>query len=84
MPALPADLGARLLAFLRHDLGVDAPDLGPETRLLTDGLVDSAGLMRLAAFVEDVTGATIPDRDVTVRHFDSVRQILAYLAAAES
>lgn len=81
MRDLPADLAARLLAFLRDELGVDAPGLGVETPLLSDGLVDSAGLMRLAAFIEDATGVTIPDRDVTVRHFDSIRLILAYLAA---
>lgn len=84
MRDLPDDLAARLVAFLREELGVDAPGLGVETSLLTDGLVDSAGLMRLAAFVEDATGATVPDRDVTVRHFDSIRQILSYLAARES
>ena len=81
MRTLPADLDARLLAYLRDELGVDAP--GIDTLLLTDGLVDSAGLMRVVGFIEDATGVTIPDRDVTVRHFDSIRQMLAYLAAAD-
>ncbi|MBX3025606.1 acyl carrier protein [bacterium] len=82
MPDLPPDLTARLIAFLRDDLGVEAPHLDVDTRLMSHGLVDSAGLMRLAAFVEDATGATIPDQDVTIAHFDTIRQILAYVAAA--
>lgn len=82
MPDAPPDLTARLIAFLRDDLGVDVPDLGIDTPLMSQGLVDSAGLMRLAAFVEDATGSTIPDQDVTGGHFDSIRRILAYLGTA--
>lgn len=81
MPDVPPELAARLLAFLRDDLGVEAAALDTDTPLVSDGLVDSAGLMRLAAFVEDATGITIPDQDVTGTHFDTVRRILAYVAA---
>jgi acyl carrier protein len=70
-----------LLRFLRDDLGVDESDLGPETPLVTTGLVDSAGLVRLAALLEDATGIVIPDRDITADHFDTLARIVAYLAA---
>ena len=45
-----------------------------------DHLLDSVGLVRLAAFVETQLGVEIPDRDVTVEHFDSLAAIEAYVA----
>jgi len=74
-------LADRIARFVRDDLGVDEK-IDRDLPLITNGLVDSAGLMRLAVFVERETGITIPDRDVTVAHFDTIRQIEAYVAAA--
>jgi acyl carrier protein len=71
-------LSEQILAFLRAELGVEEA-LTPDTALVTNGLVDSVGLMRLAAFIEQATGLTIPDQDINVGHFDTVRQIEAYL-----
>ena len=72
-------LAARLVDFLRRDLRVAEPAIGPETSLVTAGLVDSVGLVRLATFVERETGIRIPDRDVHAEHFDTLRRLEAYL-----
>lgn len=73
-----AALTAVILAFLREELGVhDA--IAPGTSLLASGVVDSAGLVRLAAVLERETGREIPDRDLTPEHFDSIDRILRYL-----
>jgi len=74
-----AKLAGRIIEFVKTELGIDDEEITVDTPLVTNGLVDSAGLMRLAAFVERETGTTIPDRDVNVGHFDTVRQIQAYL-----
>jgi len=77
-----AALEAKLRAFLRSELGVTDDALRADTPLVSSGLVDSAGLVRLAALLERETGRIIPDKDLTADHFDSIAQILAYLAAA--
>ena len=74
----PETLGARIIAFLRDEMGIE-DDLTVDTPLVSSGLVDSVGLMRLATFVERETGVIVPDQDVNVGHFDTVRQIVAYL-----
>ena len=79
MTSIPADLPARILAFLADEMSVE-DELTADTPLVSNGLVDSVGLMRLAAFVERETGATIPDQDVNVGHFDTVRQIVEYVS----
>ena len=79
MSSAPApELSERIIEFVRTQLGVD-DDLTPDTPLVTNGLIDSVGLMRMAAFIEQATGITIPDQDVNAGHFDTVRQIDAYL-----
>ena len=71
-------LSEQILAFVRTQLGVEDA-LTPDTPLVTNGLIDSVGLMRLAAFVEQATGLTIPDQDINAGHFDTARQIDAYV-----
>lgn len=76
--ATPQNLRAQLIEFLQAQLGVEDA-LTADTPLVTNGLIDSVGLMRLAAFVEDASGVTIPDQDINAGHFDTIRQIEAYL-----
>jgi acyl carrier protein len=71
-------LGEQIITFVRTQLGVEDA-VTADTPLVTDGLIDSVGLMRLAAFIEQTTGLTIPDQDINPGHFDTVRQIEAYL-----
>ena len=71
-------LSDQIFDFIRRELGVE-DDITPETPLVTNGLIDSVGLMRLAAFIEQVSDITIPDQDVNPGHFDTVRQIEAYV-----
>jgi len=72
-------LAARIVEFLRRDLRVSVADIGPDTVLVTAGLVDSVGLVRLATFIERETGLRIPDRDVHAEHFDTLRRLEGYL-----
>jgi acyl carrier protein len=76
---MPGRLEDIVRAFLREDLGVDDVEVGPDTALVSTGLVDSAGLVRLVAMLETDTGIAIPDRDITAENFDTLARIAAYL-----
>jgi acyl carrier protein len=80
--AVPPDLAARIRGFLEHDLRVPADALVPGAALVTSGLVDSVGLVRLATLLERLTGIAIPDRDITADQFDTVERIEAYVRRA--
>jgi acyl carrier protein len=71
-------LAARIREFLRGELGVEQ-QVDADTPLMSSGLVDSAGVVRLAALLETATGLVIPDRDVTPANFDSLARITSYL-----
>jgi len=75
----PQALREQLIDFLRTQMDIE-DDLTIDTPLVTNGLIDSVGLMRLAAFLESATGTTIPDADINAGHFDTIRQIEGYLA----
>jgi acyl carrier protein len=72
-------LAERIRAFLEQELGIDRAEVTHDAELVTTGLVDSAGMVRLAALLEEETGLVIPDRDINVENFDSLAKIEAYL-----
>ena len=55
--------------------GVDVED-----ELLMSGLVDSIGVMRLVAFVEETFGVDVPPEDVTLESFQSIQTIVEYVS----
>ena len=69
-----SDLTSELLAFVRTDLlkEKDVP-IDADTYLFDDGLVDSLGILTLIAFLELRIGRSIPDQEVVMEHFRSVR-----------
>ncbi len=67
--------------FVYEDL-LNSPhglELKADTELLIDGLVDSLGVVRLAAFIEQEFGKAIPPQDITLKNFRSLAAIEAYL-----
>jgi acyl carrier protein len=72
-------LAERIRTFLEEELGVDRSQVTHEAQLVTTGLVDSAGMVRLAVLIEEEMGIVIPDRDIHADHFDSLAKIEAYL-----
>lgn len=72
------DLTSELLEFIRADLLADVLKekdvaIDVDTYLFDDGLVDSLGILRLIAFLELRIGRSIPDHEVVMEHFRSVR-----------
>jgi acyl carrier protein len=69
-------LESRLLRFVREDLLAGRPvRVHENTYLFDDGLIDSLRILRLIAFVEVQTGRAIPDSEVVMEHFRTVRAI---------
>ena len=58
--------------------------VGADDELLMSGKVDSIGVMRLVAFVEDMFGVEVPAEDVTLETFRSVTAIAAYVSQKRS
>ena len=73
-------LDAVIRDFLREEIRLATDGIGPDDALVSSGLVDSVGLVRLATILERECDVSIPDRDITPDHFDSIARIRAYVS----
>jgi 2-hydroxymuconate-semialdehyde hydrolase len=65
-----------LTSFIARDLLRDAgARIDAEVYLFDTGLIDSLKILRLLAFVENWTGREIPDAEVVMSNFRSIRAI---------
>jgi acyl carrier protein len=76
-----AELQTEIFRYLEKKLRVKVAELTADSPLLSNGLVDSGNLVRLATHLERLTGVSIPDRDIDADHFDTVEMIVAYVSA---
>ena len=53
--------------------------LAADEDLLTTGLIDSLGIMKLIAFLEERFAVTIPPEDMTIENFLTVQTIENYI-----
>jgi acyl carrier protein len=71
---LASDLEAALLGFIRTNLVENPTDVeSVDQPLMSSGVIDSFALIELALFIEEELGVVIPDPEVTVVNFDTVR-----------
>jgi acyl carrier protein len=54
--------------------------LTADADLLSAGIVDSLGILRLVAFIEDRFGVKVPDEDVVFENFQSLQAMGTYVS----
>ena len=65
-------------------LGQPELDLTSDEDILTTGLIDSLGIMRLIAHLEERYKITVPAEDMTIEYFMTVDAISEYVAARQA
>lgn len=76
------DVESNVREFLREVVSVpDAGVVGADESLLDSGLLDSAGIFQLVAFLEDRFGLTIADEDVVPDNFDTINAVVSFVDA---
>ena len=69
-----------LTDFIKQELlhGRSVP-LGEDVDLLSAGIVDSLGILRLVAFIEERFGVKVPDEDVVFENFQTIKTMAQYV-----
>lgn len=82
MPSDKQKLAKTLIDFIVNHIASDQDidELKPEDDLLERSLVDSLGIMRLIAFIEQEFGYSVPPEDIVIENFMTVDAIIDYLA----
>ena len=65
-------------------LNDDSLQIATDQDLLLSEMLDSLGVMRLVAHLEEQTGRSIPPEDVTLENFRTLNAIAHYLEARSS
>jgi acyl carrier protein len=65
-------------------VAADAGEIRDDDDLLTNGLIDSLGLLDMVGFIEERFDVEVADTDVTVNNFRSLKDIANYLEARRS
>ncbi len=78
MPEAP-EIERQVLDFLERELLEPGVTVGREADLLSGEVLDSMGVLRLAAFVADTFGIDIRPSDFVIENFRSVAVIAAYV-----
>ena len=63
-----------------HNDGGSA-EVKEDDNLLANGIIDSLGVLKLVSFIERQFEIQIPDEEVTIKNFRSVKDIASYLEA---
>lgn len=59
-------------------------DLSADDNLLLSGLIDSLGIVRLVAFIEEQFNVEVLPEDVTLDNFSTINVIAGYLQSRQS
>ena len=70
-----------LIKYIQEEIigGEQELALSAEDDLLNSGLIDSLGIMRLIAFVENKFEIKVPPQDMMIENFMSVEAISSYI-----
>lgn len=82
-PAIDQDAATMAIeGFLReHAPPAHRDGIGPATRILDGGLLDSLGILRLMTFLGDQIGVEIEDEDFVPEHFETVESLARFAVA---
>jgi len=79
-----ADALSDFLDWLNSRFGKGGTPIEEDTLLFEDGRIDSMGVLNLVAWVESVSGATIPDRLIRIDHFETPAAIVERFLGSRS
>jgi len=69
-----------LTDYITKELAIGrAKSISPDDDLIATGVLDSLGLMQLVLFIEEKLLIHIPDEDVVIDNFRTVRILATYL-----
>jgi acyl carrier protein len=75
----------RVRKFIVENFYVTDPSsIDDDTLLVTNGIVDSTGMLEVVAFLEDQFGIRISDQEMTPENLESVSRIAGFVSRKQS
>ncbi len=58
----------------------DPAEISDDTLLVTNGIIDSTGMLEVIGFLEEQFGIQVSDQDTTPENLDSIERMAAFVA----
>ncbi len=81
---MATDITAALRGFILEELLDELDTIEDDDSLLADDMIDSLGMVRLVAFIEDSFQITVPPEDFVISNFATLAAISDYLRTRAS
>lgn len=76
-----ADISGELVAFIAEETGMSAEEFGLETKLFSEGYIDSFAMTAIIAFIEENFDISVSQSDVTLENLDTIANMVAFIQA---
>jgi len=73
-----------ILEFIRDEADLEHDEVGVDTSLFRDQLLDSMNLTALIAFLEETFSIRVKPMDIVYENLDTVNHMLAYIASKQA
>ena len=73
------DVKGSVRKYIAQTMALVGREVEDNSSLLGQGIIDSAGVLELVAFVEDAFGIRVGDNELVPENFDSLNRIQSYL-----
>lgn len=73
------EISESLVAFISDNILADGTRIDVEQNLLSDGMVDSLGMLRLVGYIETSYEMKIPPDQFTIQNFRNIDSISTYV-----
>lgn len=70
----------RVRSFIIENFYLDASEIGDDTLLVSNGFIDSTGMLEVITFLESEFGIEISDQETTPDNLESIARIAAFVA----
>ncbi len=75
------DRTKELTSFVESELAKGRKsNIKPDDDLLSEGIIDSLGILQLVSFIEEEFGVQVPDEDVVLENFQSIASLNNFLS----
>ena len=76
----------KIIDYIKNEFHSSTPnlDIEPDDDLLSAGLVDSMGMMRLIQYIEEQFSIKVAPQDMTIENFITVDAMAKYISASKT
>lgn len=76
---MPEEIKEKFLDFIVSNFMVEREDIPLEQSLIDEGVIDSFGLIEIAAYIEREYNVTVSEEKMTNENFSSVTKIVNFI-----